>query len=59
MNLSSLYEPWRGGKGCAEFRTRREPSEFRQIFQLNSEKSDLYLKLTTLVKLLLLVNCFL
>ena len=50
---------WRGGKGWIQ--KKREPSEFRQNFQLKIEKSDLYLKMTalSLVKLLLLVAGFL
>ena len=48
---------WRGGKGWIQKKTR-EPFEFRQIFQLKIEKSDLYLKMTALVKLLLLVVVF-
>ena len=41
---------WRGGKVWIQ--KQREPSEFRQILQLKIEKSDLYLKMTALVKLL-------
>ena len=55
--LQSAWEFY-GRAVSAGFRKEREPSEFRHIFQLKIEKSDLYLKMTALVKLLLLVAGF-
>ena len=47
---------WRGGKVWIQ--NKREPSEFRQFFQLKIEKFDLCTKMTAFVKLLLLVMNF-
>ena len=40
-----------GGPARQQFRQKGEPSKFRQFFQLKIEKSDVYPKMTALVKL--------
>ena len=46
-----LPAAYNGGPARQQFRQKREPSEFRQFFQLQIEESDFYPKMTALVKL--------
>ena len=55
LQAPKVSEEWsathRGGPARQQFRQKREPSEFRQIFQLKIEESDFYPKMAALVKL--------